>query len=56
LVEECDFENGKLTESVDLLLSDGAKRAELGANIKKFANPDANRRIYEEIKKVIAEK
>jgi len=56
LVEECDFGKGKLTESVDMLLADGAKRAELGENIKKFANPDANRRIYEEIKRVIKEK
>ncbi len=56
LVEESEFAKGKLIESVDLLLSDDAKRNELGERIRKFANPDANRRIYEEIKKVIEEK
>ena len=56
LVEEKDFSSGKLTESVDALLSDEAKRSEIGEKIKKFAKNEANKTIYEEIKKVIAEK
>ena len=56
LVEEKDFSSGKLTESVDVLLSDEAKRSEIGEKIKKFAKNEANKTIYEEIKKVIAEK
>ena len=44
-----------ITETERLLGSEQA-RAELISNICSFAKPDANRVIYEEIKKIMAEK
>ena len=44
-----------ITETERLLGSEQA-RAELISNISSFAKPDANRVIYEEIKKIMAEK
>ena len=56
LVEEKDFETGKLISAVETLLSDEKKRRELSENIKAFAKPDANRVIYDEIISVINSK
>ena len=49
MVEEKDFDSGKLTKVIKNLLDDGAKREELAENIKKFAKKDANKIIYDEI-------
>lgn len=53
LVEESEFGEGKLLEETELLLSDGEKRMKLGERILTLAKPDANRVIYEEIKRAI---
>ena len=47
--------DGLISETVRLLDSEAA-RNELKAEISKFARPDANSVIFEEIKKIIAEK
>ena len=56
MVEEKDFDSGKLTESVKYLLDNSAKRAELAENIKKFAKNDANKIIYDEIMATVEKK
>lgn len=56
LVEESEFDSGKLTEEATLLLSDDARRQALSESISALAKPDANRVIYEEIKKLIDRK
>ena len=56
LVEEKDFASDKLTADVVELLEKNEKRLELQKNIAKFAKPDANRVIYDEIKSVMAKK
>lgn len=53
LVEESQFESGKLTEAVNSLLECAEKRAQLSDNIKAFAKPDANKIIYDEILKIV---
>ncbi|MBE6547753.1 MAG: UDP-N-acetylglucosamine--N-acetylmuramyl-(pentapeptide) pyrophosphoryl-undecaprenol N-acetylglucosamine transferase [Ruminococcaceae bacterium] len=54
MVQESEFESGKLEREVVKLLSDAEQRERLGKNILAFAQPDANRIIYEEIKKLLA--
>ena len=56
LVQECEFESGSLLSTVVELLDSADKRREMGEKITAFAKPDANRIIYDEIKKVMAEK
>lgn len=53
LVEEKDFKNGILARTVESLLNDSEKLASLGKNIKDFADPDANEKIYLEIKNLL---
>lgn len=56
LVEDKDFEGGKLLCEVESLLSDKAKRESLGQKIVDFAMPDANKVIYDEILRVVEAK
>ena len=56
LVQESEFESGKLLECVEELLGNAEKRREMGEKIATFAKPDANRIIYEEIKRIMSEK
>ncbi len=53
LVEEKDFSSGKLEATVELLLRDSKKRASIAEKIKAFADPDANEKIYLEIKALL---
>lgn len=46
----------RYTREIASLLEDPLKRAELSANIVAFADRDANRRIYEELRALICEK
>jgi len=46
-IEEKDLNAGILVEEVRALRDNPKRRAEMSANIKKFAIPDANKRIYE---------
>ncbi len=54
LVQESELSSGKLETETVRLLSDNDLRKTLGENIIPFAEPDANRIIYEEIKKLAA--
>lgn len=56
LVRESELQSGKLQEVIERLLSDDGLCKRLGENIKSFAQPDANRVIYDAIMKLIAEK
>ena len=56
LVQESEFEGGRLTRCTEDLLSHKAQRAQMSENIKAFAKPEANRIIYEEIVKTIQNK
>ena len=56
LVEESEFESGKLTEAAERLLLDANERVQMSERIKAFAKPDANRVIYEEILKTVKNK
>jgi UDP-N-acetylglucosamine--N-acetylmuramyl-(pentapeptide) pyrophosphoryl-undecaprenol N-acetylglucosamine transferase len=56
LVEESEFESGKLTCEVERLLGDDGARSAFCNKIKAFARPDANRVIYEEIKNIMKNK
>ena len=56
LVQESEFESGRLQSAVVELLDSPEKRREMGEKITAFAKPDANRIIYDEIKRVMAEK
>ena len=56
LVQESEFESGRLLSAVVELLDSPEKRREMGEKITAFAKPDANRIIYDEIKRVMAEK
>ncbi len=53
LVEEKELPNGKLISCVEKLLSDCELRRSLGERIKEFADPDANEKIYLEIKHLL---
>lgn len=54
LVEEKDFESGRLGAVMDSLLSDKVGTAALGEKIKDFADKDANEKIYLEIKNLLS--
>ncbi len=56
LVEESEFESGKLCRDTVKLLDDLNLRRTFEEKIKAFAKPDANKVIYDEIKSVMAEK
>ena len=53
LVEEHELTSGKLESEAVRLLSDDSVRRSLCENIASFAEPEANKIIYEEIKKII---
>ena len=54
LVQESELSSGKLEAEAVRLLSDESLRGTLGKNITPFGEPEANRIIYEEIKKLAA--
>ena len=56
LVQESEFEGGRLTRCTEDLLSHKTQRAQMSENIKVFAKPEANRIIYEEIVKTVQSK
>ncbi|MBQ3012096.1 MAG: UDP-N-acetylglucosamine--N-acetylmuramyl-(pentapeptide) pyrophosphoryl-undecaprenol N-acetylglucosamine transferase [Clostridia bacterium] len=56
LIEESEFDGGKLTSATERLLSSKAEREQMRESIKAFAKPEANRIIYEEIIKTIQNK
>lgn len=56
LVQDCEFESGKLRDVVEELLSNDEKRASFSREIVAFAKPDANKVIYNEIKKTVEDK
>ncbi len=51
LVRESELSGGRLTVEAEKLLSDKAKRDDMQKKIAAFAEPDANRIIYEQVKK-----
>ncbi len=53
LVEEEEFSSGALVCAVEKLLNDEAKRREMGERLSDFADPDANEKIYLEIKALL---
>ncbi len=53
LVEEKDFGSGILAKTVEKLLNDKERLVTLGEKIKDFADPDANEKIYLEIKNLL---
>ena len=54
LVEEKDFKSGILAKTVEALLNDQNKLTTLGEKIKDFADPEANEKIYLEIKNLLS--
>lgn len=54
LIEEKDLSRGKLEEMLVPLLSDPQKQNAMGEKIYGFAVPDANRRIFEDIQRLIS--
>jgi len=58
LLEEKDLMGGRLADTVMMLLSpEGAvRRAEMERNVKQFAVTDANKRIYQDLLKLVSEK
>ena len=56
LLEEKDLADGVLEEAVVDLLSNGKKRKEMGEAIHTFSCLDANKVIYEEVKKLTSER
>lgn len=53
LIEEKDIVRGKIQEMLLPLLEDPEKQKTMGEKIHAFAVPDANRRIYEDIQRLI---
>ena len=56
LIEEKELCGGRLEKEVELLLSDNTRRRKMGEAISLFADLDANKLIYEEIKKLVKER
>ena len=54
LVEEKDFSAGALADALERLLCDDTLRDQMGESFKAFAEPDANKRIYDEIKLLLS--
>lgn len=53
LVEEKDLADGRLEKTVERLLRNDGLRAEMSEKIRDFADPDANEKIYNEIKDLL---
>lgn len=49
MLEESSLDEGSFKSAVDSLITSKSRREELCANIASFANPDANKVIFEEI-------
>lgn len=56
LIEEKNLAGGTLEKAVSELLSDDKKRADMGEAVSHFVKSDANKLIYEEIKRLVKEK
>ena len=56
LIKDVDFNADTMNEALEKLLSDKALREKLCENIKAFAVPDANERIYNELVKTAGKK
>lgn len=56
LIEEKNLAGGALEKVVSALLSDDKKRADMGEAVSHFVKNDANKLIYEEIKRLVKEK
>ena len=54
LIEEKELSDGVLEGAVASLLSDSEKRKEMGEAVYSFSCADANKVIYEEVKKLVA--
>ncbi len=53
LVEEKELASGRLEETVESLLADRDRTRKLAESIKAFGDPDANKKIYDEIKRLV---
>ena len=56
LIRDADFNAETMNEAINSLLGDGEKRRKLCENVKAFAVPDADERIYAELMKIAGEK
>ena len=56
LVEESEFTYDSINEAVTRVYSDTELREKMSENIEKFAKPDVDKRIYEEITRLIRNK
>ena len=56
LIRDADFNAETMNEAINTLLGDGEKRRRLCENVKAFAVPDADERIYAELMKIAGEK
>ncbi len=54
LIEEKDITREKITEMISAVLEDKERQKLLGENIYSFAVPDANKKIYEDICRLIS--
>ena len=54
LVEEKDFSSGALSVALEELLSDEKLREQMGNSFKAYAEPEANKKIYDEIKSLLS--
>ncbi len=54
LVEEKEFPSGALSYAVESLLVDKKMREQMGKSFKAFAEPEANKKIYDEIKLILS--
>lgn len=53
LIEEKDLDADTLNEKIEWLLSDRGRYNKMSENMKRFAHPDANEKIYGEIVKLL---
>ena len=56
LVEEKELSSSVLTNHVKNVIDDSERRSTLEANVRKFSMTDANRRVFEEITKLLKKK
>ena len=56
MVEEKEFSSGALCDAVESLLLDEKMREQMGKSFKAFAEPEANEKIYDEIKFILSER
>ena len=54
MIEEKDITREKITEMISQVLEDKERQSLLGKNIYSFAVPDANKKIYEDICRLIS--